>query len=665
MQKDTERVLSIEGPVILLMGPIGTFFGRLSWYLHSKGVKVIKVQFPLVEIGDFSNNYVKFGKGQEIQSFGVFLTELVEEHKARHIFMYGEAITHHKMALQYEREKCLGNAKCHVFELGYLRPNYVTLEDGGVNYNSKLYIKPEELGSLRDPLFIQSARRESFLRWRKVLKAPCFIQHAFCNYSVCETSHKLNPKPIYIWYQILGFARRQVSKTKEKKIIRGLMNEERFFLLVLQVSTDTQMTDGSGYDSVEEVIEEVIDSFGENCEDAKLYIKHHPRDRGYNDYGRLVAKLSIQKRCRGRVVYFHDSGMANILTAKGCAGVITVNSSVGFQSLYHGVPTLALGQAIYNILGVCDQNCLDSFWKSPTKPRRELVRRLFAHVISQSQINGSLDGYFPFERTFRIADGAAIHPAKRRRAGRLRKEFKNGARLIYFVAIMSAVYIAYLVHWLYAWLGQNEKSRHIFEKSARIAMFAMRVDVRCNAIEDLAEKGCEIHIANHTSPLDILFVHGYMKMPAATTSHNYLGVLLPGVEKAMRKYGHMPLRHTELSSRFSILKKSLKNLRSRKKLFVFPSGSLQTSITERVNDSVGYIGMQTNAEIVAWHLEYIRDDGETVASTEKDPFKVLVSRLRDSRLTLVARQIGRIRPEEYKTRKDLNREIKALYCSQS
>lgn len=647
--------------MILLMGPIGTFFGRLSWYLHYKGVKVIKVQFPLVEIGCLNVDRVKYGKKQEAEDFGEFLERLVREHEARHIFMYGEAIKHHKIALQYEREHRLGNAKCHIFELGYLRPNYVTLEDGGVNYNSNLYIEKEELEMYPDPLYIQSANREGFLRWRKVLKAPCFVQHAFCDYSVCETEHKLNPKPIYVWYQILGFARRQLSKAKEKKIVRELRNERRFFLLVLQVSTDTQMTDGSSYGSVEEVIDEVIGSFSKYCRDARLYIKHHPRDRGYNDYGSYVDELCSFNDCEGRVVYFHDSGMAEILTARGCAGVITVNSSVGFQSLYHGVPTLALGKAIYNIPGVCDVNDIDSFWSSPAKPSRELVRKLFVHVISQSQVNGSLDGYFPFEKTFRIRDKAVMRPPRRSRAGIVREEVKNSVRLASFVVLMCAAYSVYANHWLCYWIGLRDKSRNIFEKSARIAMSAMRVNVMVNVIEDIIETEYEVHIGNHVSPLDILFVHGYMRMPAATTSHNYLGIMLPGAERAMRRYGHMPLRHTRLASRFSVLKKSLRNLRSRKRLFVFPSGSLKTPITERVSESVGYVAMQTNAEIVAWHLEYINDHGEAVTSTEKNPLRVLVSRLRGSRLTLVARQIKRIKPDDYKTRKDLNIAIKSIY----
>ena len=54
--------------------------------------------------------------------------------------MYGNVLIPHKQALELVKELNVEgiNVKTHIFELGYLRPNFVTLENEGINYNSSL-----------------------------------------------------------------------------------------------------------------------------------------------------------------------------------------------------------------------------------------------------------------------------------------------------------------------------------------------------------------------------------------------------------------------------------------------------------------------------------------------------------------------------------------------
>ena len=40
----------IDGPVLLLMGPIGLFFARFNNYLRGCGIPVTKVAFPLLSL---------------------------------------------------------------------------------------------------------------------------------------------------------------------------------------------------------------------------------------------------------------------------------------------------------------------------------------------------------------------------------------------------------------------------------------------------------------------------------------------------------------------------------------------------------------------------------------------------------------------------------------
>ena len=41
----------IEGNCLFLMGPIGTFFARLSNYLEKNNIRTYKISFPLYEYG--------------------------------------------------------------------------------------------------------------------------------------------------------------------------------------------------------------------------------------------------------------------------------------------------------------------------------------------------------------------------------------------------------------------------------------------------------------------------------------------------------------------------------------------------------------------------------------------------------------------------------------
>jgi capsular polysaccharide export protein len=89
-------------------------------------------------------------------------------------------------------------------------------------------------------------------------------------------------------------------------------------------------------------IEDVIRSFSEHAHASdQLAFKHHPRDRGYNNYGLLIALLARRYGVVGRVHYFHDGPLSRYL--RTCRGVITVNSTVGLQALFHAVPTKTMG----------------------------------------------------------------------------------------------------------------------------------------------------------------------------------------------------------------------------------------------------------------------------------------------------------------------------------
>ena len=62
-----------------------------------------------------------------------------------------------------------------------------------------------------------------------------------------------------------------------------------------------------------------------------------------------------------KVFYIHDYFLSKLFQNPNCKGTILINSTVGYQSLYHSMPVKALGIAPYNNEGLTYQNDLISF----------------------------------------------------------------------------------------------------------------------------------------------------------------------------------------------------------------------------------------------------------------------------------------------------------------
>ena len=210
----------IDGPVLLLMGPIGLFFARFCHYLRSCGIPVTKVMFPLREFGFPSAVRVPYSGSMD--EWRPFLRGVLKDKGIRHVFMYGDFIIPHRIAIE-EAQK-LG-IEAWVFELGYLRPNYVTLEKERVNSRSNLNQPVDFYRSLPAVNALPSnVVLDPGLRWRKIWKSPTFIQHAFTRYPIIEGEHKLQPSPRFLWCQLRGSWRYWLYRWQEKAFKQRLLS---------------------------------------------------------------------------------------------------------------------------------------------------------------------------------------------------------------------------------------------------------------------------------------------------------------------------------------------------------------------------------------------------------------------------------------------------------
>ena len=397
----TNKVL-IEGNCLFLIGPIGTFFARLSNYLEKNNVRTYKISFPLYEYGFPKSKLIKFH--QDINLFKNYLKKILIDKEIKHIFMYGNVLIPHKQALALVEELKIEDIyiNTHIFELGYLRPNYVTLEKKGINYTSG-FIKNRDFYRKQDSYKVfPIAKKHARFRIRKIWKTISFINHSFKNYKIVEHEHKLQPKPIYIWFQIKGFFLKFFFFFSEFKLKKYFL-AKKYFLVILQVSTDSQLTEGSDFKDNKKFIYKVIKDFAKsNRNDINLVFKHHPRDRGYTNYYDDIQKISKDFGVFKNVFYIHDYYLSKLFQNPNCKGTVLINSTVGYQSLYHSVPTKSLGTTPYNIKGLSEQKNLVSFFKNPSPVDKLLFNKFYKYILENSQINGNFDGFFPFNNVFII-----------------------------------------------------------------------------------------------------------------------------------------------------------------------------------------------------------------------------------------------------------------------
>ena len=216
--------------------------------------------------------------------------------------------------------------------------------------------------------------------------------------------HYCHHRPLSIleaWPWVRGTWRKVFYAIKEKEILKKLTGplSKKFYLVPLQVHNDSQVSAHSNFDSVEDFIRKVIASFANDAaRDHFLVLKHHPMDRAYRDYGKLILQLSAENGLGERVIYVHDLHLPSLL--KHALGTVVINSTVGFSALFHSTPVKVCGRAVYDLEGLTFQGSLEEFWKNgqTTVVDRVVFQWFKNYLIETTQLNGSFYGRLPESR---------------------------------------------------------------------------------------------------------------------------------------------------------------------------------------------------------------------------------------------------------------------------
>jgi capsular polysaccharide export protein len=114
-------------------------------------------------------------------------------------------------------------------------------------------------------------------------------------------------------------------------------------------------------------IETVMRSFARHAPaNTMLAIKEHPLDSGLKDWRTVVTEIAGSLGIGERIAFLEQGDLLKLVN--GSRGMVTVNSTSGTLSLAAGRAVKVLGDAVYDIPGVTDQQPLDSFWLNPVAP---------------------------------------------------------------------------------------------------------------------------------------------------------------------------------------------------------------------------------------------------------------------------------------------------------
>lgn len=365
---------------LLLQGPQSYFFRRLADRLRAKGATVAKVNFCGGDAVLWGLTNPAIAYTGDIYGWPEWVGNLYRERGITDICLYGDWRPLHWEAVRLAHVRGI---RVWVFEEGYLRSGFSTLEENGVNGRSSLPTNPKEIRALaRDLPDPSEAKLENDLH-DKVTKA--ILHHAGNFFLWPKYRHYRTHRPTNIFFELLGILPRYLKRASRAATSQEMLKafkerSEPYFFFPLQLVTDSQIQLYSPYVRVQEAIADVLSSFA-RCAFPKtrLLIRNHPLDNGLIRYGDFIRGFARELGIEDRVTYVEDGNTMKMI--QGSRGVVLVNSTVGLMALEAGKPVYCLGRSIYNLRGLTQ--CLPRACngrKSPCSKARPRSLRLSVEV---------------------------------------------------------------------------------------------------------------------------------------------------------------------------------------------------------------------------------------------------------------------------------------------
>lgn len=375
---------------LFLQGVATPFFKALALAIHNKGHDVFRVNFCG---GDywFSLGLDSWRYNDTVDKLPQWLAEKHHIHQFTDVVLFGDTRPIHQEAITYLRQQ---GVRVNVFEEGYLRPHWITLEQDGVNGYSHLLNQP--LSFWQTPAKTDENTTEQTQSLGRSFGARAWhdIKYHLANALLYPLfSHYKSHRPFNALYEYAGWAWRMPTvkfwhARRDSQCIQKLLTQKTpYYLLPLQLDADSQIRKHSPYDDIKHVMRTVMSSFAQHApSNSQLVIKNHPLATGLINHKQQAQQLASELGIQARILFLESGDLPTLL--QHTQGTVLVNSTTGTSALFHGAPTCALGIAIFDLPGLTFQQGLDRFWREGQAANKQLYQRFRQLIIQHTQISG-------------------------------------------------------------------------------------------------------------------------------------------------------------------------------------------------------------------------------------------------------------------------------------
>jgi len=374
---------------LFLQGMQSSFFKRVGKNLVVRNCRISRINFCL---GDWifwggNNSYSFRGRIFEWKNY---IENFLDENEVTDIVLVGEQRRYHDVAIKAAKER---GVRIIVTDFGYLRPDWIAIEQDGMNGCSLL---PRDIGQIHKiNNNLSQVNLGPVFHDGEINRILCDLVYSFSTaadflFFPHYVRSDMRPHPLKgLFYSLIKWIKLLVNYSATKKFTdRVAMGDMSFFLFAMQLEHDFQIVKYSPYNDLIEPIEEVVRSYSAHCsKEHNLIFKNHPCDLGIRNWKMIIGKLAKKYGIENRV-FFVDGGTSLDKLLKYCNGLVTVNSTSGLRAIKLGYPVKTLSTAIYNMPGLTFQGSLDDFWKNAAKPDQSNVSAFINVVASKLHIRG-------------------------------------------------------------------------------------------------------------------------------------------------------------------------------------------------------------------------------------------------------------------------------------
>lgn len=375
--------------VFLFLQSHPSFFGRaVIRHMRAQGHRCEVINLYLGDwVFRFGTEAVNYTG--RLEDWPEWLDRFVSDQGITDIVYYADQRPYHRAARQLARRRGID---CYAYEFGYYRPDFITIERGGMGVFSHFPNDPDLIETLAADLpdsepegyfpytFRDEAVNEVFYHL-----APWFLPMFFPRY---RRDRLFNPLLEYLSYLPKLLLKPRRYRWADTLIAALSENGTPYHVVILQMQGDYQVRRAGHYPDLEAMADEVLGSFAAHAApDRQLIFKMHPLENALRHWPGIVLKVAQRHGLSGRVFVIDGGDLGALYT--GASGVVLINSTAALVALHRGLPVKVLGIAVYDIARITHQGPLDAFWETPERPVRKTLIAFRKLLIASVQVKGN------------------------------------------------------------------------------------------------------------------------------------------------------------------------------------------------------------------------------------------------------------------------------------